>query len=254
MAVYAGPNIIKDGLVLHLDAANFESYPGSGTLWADLSIQANHGTLTNGSTYSGANGGSITFDGTNDLASFGNVPLSNTNKITIDFWCKVLYYPEVNGGGVIVMELSTNYNVATEGLFIGIGDDSAPSFNGTFPISLNIRGNTGYNIHGYDKSSVNDLKWHNWCCIFDKSVSGTNPIESKLFIDSVEKTVTTFVDSSLRTDNTNNFGNQPLYIGSRSGGVAPSNIQIGSVKIYNRVLSATEIQQNFNAIRGRYGL
>ena len=58
--------IVRSGLVLHLDAARPASYPGSGTTWTDLSGQGNNGTLTNGPTYSSANGGSIVLDGTND--------------------------------------------------------------------------------------------------------------------------------------------------------------------------------------------
>jgi hypothetical protein len=72
MSVYAGPEISGSGLVLALDAANSKSYPGSGATWTDLSSARNNGTLTNGPTYSSANGGSIVFDGTNDYitASF----------------------------------------------------------------------------------------------------------------------------------------------------------------------------------------
>ncbi len=60
MSVAAGPNIIEKGLVLCLDAGNKKSYPGSGTVWRDL-ITSNNGALTNGPTYSSANGGSIVF-------------------------------------------------------------------------------------------------------------------------------------------------------------------------------------------------
>ena len=60
------PRIITDGLVLCLDAANRQSYPGSGTVWTDLA-GSNNGTLTNGPTFSSANGGSIVFDGVDDF-------------------------------------------------------------------------------------------------------------------------------------------------------------------------------------------
>ena len=61
------PSIITSGLVLHLDAGNAASYPGTGTTWTDLSGNSRNGTLTDGPTYSSANGGSIVFDGTNDF-------------------------------------------------------------------------------------------------------------------------------------------------------------------------------------------
>ena len=62
----ASPSVITTGLQLYLDAGNASSYPGSGTTWTDLSGNSRDGTLTNGPTYSGTNGGSIVFDGSND--------------------------------------------------------------------------------------------------------------------------------------------------------------------------------------------
>ena len=66
MGLAHSPSLVMNGLVLALDAANPKSYPGSGTTWTDLSGRGNTGTLTNGPTYSSANGGSLVFDGTND--------------------------------------------------------------------------------------------------------------------------------------------------------------------------------------------
>lgn len=256
MAIYSGPQIVDNGLVLHLDASNLRSYPGSGTAWNDLSTNNNTGTLVNGAAFSTNNNGIITFDGVNDRYSVSTqINLSSTDKISIDFFCKILTYPQIGGGGGILFEASANFNSSTTGLYVGIGEDSSSSFrtNGVqYPISLNIRGNAGYNLYGYDKTLVNDLNWHHWCCIFDKSVSGTNPVESRLFIDGVERSVS--VTTTLRNNNTNNFGNDFWYMGSRSNGVAPSNFSIGNFKIYNRVLSSTEIKQNFEATRGRYGI
>jgi hypothetical protein len=63
MSVIGGPDIITDGLVLYLDAANTKSYIGSGTTWKDLSRNSNDGTLTNGPTFDSGNSGSIVFDG-----------------------------------------------------------------------------------------------------------------------------------------------------------------------------------------------
>ena len=66
MAFNFSPKIVTNGLVLALDAANTKSYPGSGTVWSDLTPNGNNGALTNGPTFNSANGGSIVFDGTND--------------------------------------------------------------------------------------------------------------------------------------------------------------------------------------------
>ena len=71
------PRIITDGLVLCLDAANKQSYPGSGNVWYDL-VGSNNGALTNGATYSSANGGVIALDGVNDYIDIP-INLTNTN-------------------------------------------------------------------------------------------------------------------------------------------------------------------------------
>jgi len=81
MSVNYNPRTVTDGLVLCLDAGNRKSYPGSGTVWTDLSGRGNTGTLTNGPTYSSANGGSIVFDGSNDYVQFSSVSVR-----TICFW------------------------------------------------------------------------------------------------------------------------------------------------------------------------
>jgi hypothetical protein len=81
MALAHSPQISLNGLVLCLDAGNSKSYPGSGTVWTDLSGRGNTGTLTNGPTFNSDNGGSIVFDGTNDYIQFSTVSVQ-----TVCFW------------------------------------------------------------------------------------------------------------------------------------------------------------------------
>jgi hypothetical protein len=79
-----GPKTVTNGLVLCLDAADKNSYSGTGTTWTDLTGNGNNGTLTNGPTFNSANGGSISFDGTNDYIDCGsNSILKLTGDITI---------------------------------------------------------------------------------------------------------------------------------------------------------------------------
>jgi hypothetical protein len=75
MAFHRGPNIITDGLVMYLDAANPKSYPGSGTTWGDLSGNGNNATLVNGPTFDSENSGSILFDRVNDFASLSEIDI-----------------------------------------------------------------------------------------------------------------------------------------------------------------------------------
>jgi hypothetical protein len=85
MASSIAPNIVTDGLVMYLDAANTKSYPGSGTTWNDLSGNSNNGTLINGPTFN-PNGG-IDFDGTDDYINFGNpTELNFTGNMSHEVW------------------------------------------------------------------------------------------------------------------------------------------------------------------------
>jgi hypothetical protein len=84
MAVqYASGKIVTSGLVLALDAADKNSYPGSGTTWTDLSGNGNNGTLVNGPTFSSANGGSIVFDGVDDYVTCGTNSSTLVSSMTI---------------------------------------------------------------------------------------------------------------------------------------------------------------------------
>ena len=106
-----GPSIITQGLVLALDAADRNSYPGSGTTWTDLSGNGNTGTLTNGPTYNSANGGSIVFDGSNDYVNFSYNSSLNIGglNITLSSWVRPTSLVNLNaGGGIIVRDSGSN--------------------------------------------------------------------------------------------------------------------------------------------------
>jgi hypothetical protein len=93
IAYYGG--IVKDGLVLDLDAAKKDSYAGSGTVWNDISGNSNNGTLINGPTFSSTNGGNLLFNGTNQYTSFSyqQPAQSSTSSFTWNIW---LFY--IGGG------------------------------------------------------------------------------------------------------------------------------------------------------------
>ena len=79
---FAGASIVTDGLVLHLDAGNSNSYSGSGNTWNDLSGNGNHGTL-NGPTFVNSGLKHFVFNGTDDVASLN---LSSYSNLTFEFW------------------------------------------------------------------------------------------------------------------------------------------------------------------------
>ena len=82
MALHHNPRIVTDGLVLHLDAADRNSYPGSGTTFTDLSGNGNNATLQNGTSYSSDNGGTLVYDGADDKITIQNsTSLSSFTKL-----------------------------------------------------------------------------------------------------------------------------------------------------------------------------
>jgi hypothetical protein len=86
--MFTGPNIVKNGLVLWLDAANTKSYPGSGTTWTDMSGNNNSGSLVNGPSYNNQFLGSVSFDGADDYMTIANIT-NSTSGFTWDFWINI---------------------------------------------------------------------------------------------------------------------------------------------------------------------
>jgi len=103
MSYSNGPTIVTDGLVLALDAADKNSYPGSGTTWNDLA-GSNNGTLTNGPTFDSGNGGSIVFDGVDDY-----VNLSNLGLPTSFFTCQCVFKYDTTVSGNTLINLNYSY-------------------------------------------------------------------------------------------------------------------------------------------------
>ena len=226
MAVYGGPNSVVSGLVLELDAGNTKSYPGSGTTWTDLSGRGNIGTLTNGPTYSSSNGGSIVFDGVNDYVNCGSINFTGGTSITIEVWIKpnssqnaytdILDYNHTSGGFVIQQN-----NTALNQYYFGYWNGSSYSITSTITLNSN---------------SFNHL-------VFVKS--GTSTIGYLNSVNTIQYTGSSNINCS---GYTLHLGRYVTSTGREFNG------SISNTKIYNRALSADEVLQNFNAMRGRYGV
>ena len=222
MAYANGPKIVTDGLVLCLDAANSKSYPGTGTAWNDLSGNGNNGTLINGVGYNSNNGGSLVFDGVNDYADISNVLslISALNYHSFSFWFNASdlstdKIPFSSGlGGNYYIQLRSSV------FYVQIG-----SFFRTYSFSTSI--NTWYNV-SFVKSGTNDAG-------------------------------NLYINSSLKSSYTGSIGNTPsglsgLILGRYFTNAYHFTGKISQVSIYNRALNPQEIQQNYNALKGRYGL
>ena len=115
--------IVKDGLVLHLDAAKLDSYPRVGTTWTDLSGNVNNGILTNGLIFNSGNGGYFILDGTDDYVSLNSptqLQFTNTQPFTLSFWC-MWTEPSLNVSSVIfAYALLGGSGSANRGYYLGI--------------------------------------------------------------------------------------------------------------------------------------
>ena len=223
-----------NGLVLALDAGNTKSYPGSGTTWTDLSGRGNNGTLTNGPTYSSANGGSIVFDGTNDYVSKSSWTNPPTNNFTIGCW--VTFSDNVNDRYVLSFGLDIGgstgglalfaygFNVVSDVLIFECGSGVARVSSGIVP-TLNI--------------------WY----YLTVTADGTN---TKFYLNGDLKNTSSQGSGAIASSPTLSIGS---YVNaSGTPGTYFHSGNIAQVSIYNRALSAAEISQNFNALRGRFSI
>jgi hypothetical protein len=238
MAFQRGPNIVTNGLVLALDAANTKSYPGSGTTWRDL-CRNNNGTLVNGPTFNSANGGSIVFDGGDDYIALGTPAILNiTGSITINSWVKVIAFPSSTGIGTIYEK---GYDNTVDQTFFRFRNNAGAQVIdvGTYTTI----GDTNYMTTYTVGSSITIGTWNNIIGQYD----GAN---WNLYLNGV------LVSSTLK-----NQGPLPSTSPSSIGAAYIStgyqrffNGNIASVQIYNRALSASEVEQNYNALKGRFNL
>lgn len=238
--------IITRGLVLNLDAGNPYSYAGAGTTWYDVSGNGNHATLYNSPTWN--SNGYFSLNGTNNYIKTTNtLDLSAYNAVTVLVIFKPRSYP-VSGNVKFICELSTDFNSFTTG-FVWTYNDNSASQN--YEVIAGVKGDAGYNMGAWNKNNYNDLNWEISTAVFNKSTASP---EVSLYNQGVAANVISNPIAGLTANNTNNFGNDYLFIGSRAGTSYFTDLDIVSILVYNRALSAAEILQNYNAVKGRFGL
>lgn len=228
MGFYRGPNIIRDGLVLYLDAANQKSYSGTGTTWNDLSGRGNNGTLINGPAFSSGNNGSIVFDGVNDYIQVPDNPILNLTQIggSVGVWTRT----NTNATGSINGNLVAKTKTYTNGYWL-------TKFNNRTRISLYGTGN----IEMQGIRPIVDNLWH------------------YIIATWISNQVSLYIDGVLDRQQSYNFtfttANNPLYISRQNTtGEGFYNGEICQTMIYNRGLTAQEVLQNYNATKSRFGL
>ena len=242
MATLYGANVVRDGLVLHLDAANVKSYPGSGTTWYDLSGNNRHITFysSGGTTYDSLspsapnttieNVRQFNFDGVNDWGYF-NDQFVLPSSCTVSAWVK-LTDSGVNG-------LFSHCSGGPVGVRFGITSGKLQYYY--------------YSGGWLEKNSISTVNDGNWKYI----TFAKNTTELKMYINSVLDSTYTVPEQSF---NMRCIGSGWGPCNSDSYGAGTDNYSqvfagtIGEFITYSKQLSVEEIQQNFNATRGRFGI
>lgn len=217
--------LIQDGLVLHLDAGNPVSYPGTGTTWTDLSSQGNNGTLVNGVGYNSDNGGSLVFDGSNDYVE--TIQNTTESSFTISGW--IFYNGTVTSQQPVISKW-----------FFGSFSWMLDTI-GTNTIRFLIRGSSGGDA--VITTTITPNVWFYFTATYQTGTGTCN-----LYMDS------NFISSGIGRSSLLSPTNK-IQIGTKGDSTVEwFNGSISQVTLHNRVLTALEIQQNFNATKTRYGL
>jgi hypothetical protein len=241
------PAIVTNGLVLNLDAGFTPSYPTTGTDWYDVSSGGNNGTLTNGPTFSSANGGAIVLDGANDYIVVNRT--INLEPTSVTMQC-VFYINNMNSG---------NYpGIISKGYW-----DSQTSPKDIEGYSMHIRPNS-YNLW-VDFNNNGNRK------ILDEG--GGEGVNAGITQNSLNFITVTIgpAGANIYNKGVNYYSdnnNYTIAYTGNNGGTVPADLWIGwmqykggtlngniyNAAIYNRALSAAEVLQNYNALKGRFGL
>ena len=224
LTIKTPPKINTTNLVLHLDAGNSSSYSGSGTTWTDLSSSSNNGTLTNGVTYSSDNGGVLVFDGTDDYVVTSSDMFNANANFTFSMWFN-------------------SDSFAVQRTFVADVDNSQ---------SLFLRYNNGIQLVNSNTEILGS---------FSSSTLSTNTWYNITFTKS-STTYTLYINGSSVSSLTgisHSFTHSPTTIGANKNNAPPPAYKnnfdgkIGQVLAYSSALSDDLIQQNYNALKSRYG-
>lgn len=242
MSVFSGPEIPNDGLVLQLDAANNRSYPGSGTTWYDLSNNSGNLALTNSPTFSSDSKGSFVFDGINDYAVLSNNQTAdNLTAMTASVWV----YANWSSPGGAYSPILTKISDASSGAGWELGSGWAS------PDVYFYTQNAGGTLYNAKSATVSaGSRWLNVVAGYSGGFGGTISI----YVNGINMPLITRGSGSPASITTTSAITVASRNGANTFGVKYLPATVSLVHVYNRLLSASEIKQNFEAYRGRFGV
>lgn len=228
-----GPQTITNGLIVALDIADRNSYSINSTSWNDLSGNGYNGVITNGPVYNGENCGSLLFDGTDDFVNLNQkFNFSQTGQFSVELVIKFSSHSDKAAAAAGIVGKGHYYDNSWD---IWLWNDHKISFETT--------GNPTRQGLVYLNTPVLNLNtWYHYIATYNNG--------AKAIYLNGDPAGTQSYGGPGDFNNTND-----VYIARRFGDSYRSlrgNLPL--VKIYNRQLSAIEATQNFNALRGRFGL
>ncbi|MGB4743582.1 MAG: LamG-like jellyroll fold domain-containing protein [Flavobacteriaceae bacterium] len=223
-------NVIDDNLFLNVDASNSNSYSGSGTTWTDLTGNGYNGTLMNGPTYDSNNSGSIVTDGSNDYVLFGPLPYvgSSSSNLTWELWVN----PSDSSGNVMSM---SNTNPQSSWNMPPIAASGSKFIAKIWNNSILYADNT------YSQGT-----WYHLVLTWDYNTN-----TQSLYVNGVLNDFQSGINYS--ASGANNY----LFLGDDNPGANNTGMfggKYGEFRVYNKALSSSEVLNNYNATKGRYGL
>ena len=223
MGVAGGPDLIQDGLVLSLDASDRNSYVSGSTTWFDLSGLNNSGSLTNGPTFNTGSLGSIVFDGSNDYVkvnSFADILSKTTYTKTAWFYISSYSSNIISGGDSGLTNGQHAFWMAGGSILYAGHNGSWTTVASSTSLALNT--------------------WYFGAVTFNTTTGWRLYVNGNL--ESTSASTTTFT------------GTGGILIGAFNDAGNLWNGRIASIGVYNRALSASEILQNYNAQKSKFGL
>jgi hypothetical protein len=235
--MYTGPHIVTNGLIFGIDAASERSYPGSGTNWTDIVGDSNC-ALVNGPTFDSGNGGSIVLDGSDDYVLRSTTPteLQGDPSFTISMWVKRLSN-EVDNTGI----WGFGGNAINQGI-------NSWWYGNENEITIDTWGRATF-------TTGQTYPLNEWVFVTWQKTSGAMTRTNCI----LWKNTTSYTGSDLavlRSESTApDINNSGISLGKIHSAYSSSvNFAYATTIIYNRVLTASEVIQNYNATKGRFGL
>lgn len=218
---------VTSGLVLHLDASNPASYPGTGTTWTDLVGSGINATTTGSPTYDSV-AGALTFNGSSQYATIADNTNLNSQAITLEAWCKPT---TTNQDGFIFEKGAVNTQYS---MFFAAGQANNALFY------FRTQGHGGAGSHDLWFSPTTYITPGNWTHIVSTYASGTKSI----YVNGALVAQATGISGTIPTTATgSSIGVYGGASGSRGYYFKGS---ISLVRVYNRALSLAEVTQNFS--------